>query len=213
MANVNRPRGFVPLRMRHGCPYVGSIQAFVIPASDGTAVFIGDPVKLSGDCAPAGTLISGVDAEGMAYVIRDTSATTGQDTVGVVVGFVPTPTMVQTGVKHRAASTAVIVLCETNLANVVFEIQEDALVTPVAAASMWLNAAYVATAGSATTGLSGVVLDSDSVNTTVTLPLKIIGLVKRPDNALNTGGAGTDQAKFEVVWNTHAWAPNIVGVA
>lgn len=36
---------------------------------------------------------------------------------------------------------------------------------------------------------------------------------ERPDNAFNTGGSATDQAKYEVVFNTYNFAPNTVGIA
>lgn len=209
MANVSAPKGFVPVRHLNGSPWNGATVAMLCDSGDGTAVYIGDVVKFAGSSGAAGQIVAGYDCEGMPTISRDTSATTGQAVAGVVVGFSPDPTNLM--LKHRAASTnrvAHVVVDPT----VVFEIQEDAVTTPVAAASVGLNAAYVATAGSATTGVSGMVLDSDSVNTTSTLPLKILGLSKKIGNALNTAGAGTDPATFDVMFNTGWFAMNVSGV-
>jgi hypothetical protein len=208
MANVNRPQGLVPLRHLDGSPWNGTLQAFLIPSSDATAVFIGDVVKTAGTSGAAGVVVSGLDCEGMQAVIRVAAGTTGQDIVGVVRGFLPDPTNLS--LKYRAASTNRIALVCTD-PTVIYELQEDADTTPVAAASVGLNAAFSTTAGSTTTGLSGIELDSSTVATTATLPLKVLGLVKRVDNAFNTGGSATDKAKFEVMLNTSLFAPNVAG--
>lgn len=208
MANVNRPQGLRPLRHVDGSAWNGAVMPFLIPSSDGTAVYVGDLVKNQGAAAAAGTVVNGMDCEGMWQAIRISGGTTGQDVLGVVVGFLPDPTNLMT--KHRAASTNRIALVCVD-PTVVYECQEDADTTPIAAASVGLNAAITTTAGSATTGLSGMEIDSTSVATTATLPLKVLGLVKRPDNAFNTGGSGTDKAKFEVMLNTGAFMPNTAG--
>jgi hypothetical protein len=45
-----------------------------------------------------------------------------------------------------------------------------------------LNGQFTLTAGSTTTGASGMQLDSAGTATTATLPLKIVGIPNRPDN-------------------------------
>ncbi|MHB8603492.1 MAG: hypothetical protein ACYC9R_12735 [Nitrosotalea sp.] len=69
---------------------------------------------------------------------------------------------------------------------------------------------YSTTAGNTTTGVSKEAIISASAATTATLPLKIIGLVKRLGNAF--GLASTDKAKFEVMLNTGLYMPNTAGV-
>ena len=209
MANASAPRGFHPVRMLDGSPYNGAHVLALIPSSDGTAVYVGDPVKVNGASGTAGTVVAGMDCEGMPQVIRVAAGTTGQDIFGVVVGFYADPTSL--GTRHRAASTNRI--AQVALATkVIFEIQEDAATTPVASTSVGLNAAFTTTAGSATTGQSAIALDSDSVNTTSTLPIRIVGLTKRVGNAFNTAGAGSDPATFDVWFNTSMHAHNIAGV-
>ena len=217
MPNIDAPSGFRPVRRQSGLPLGGFIKAY-IPASDGTATFIGDVVKFNGESGAAGAVVQGEDMEGVMQVIRaaiadfDVVGTDAMSIVGVVVGVKPNPDSLMT--KHRLASTAQIVyLCPIN-ADYVFEIQEDADTTPIVAASVGLNASLVQTqAGNAVTGLSGMELDSTTVNTTNSLALRILGLSKRVGNAFNTGGSNVDQAKFEVIFNQPGYLePRTLGV-
>lgn len=204
--NKDAPKGFLPVRHLNGSAWNGLTQQFLVDSGDATAIYIGDPVKFAGSSGAAGQIVNGVNCEGMATVARDTSGTTGQAFAGVVIGFLPDPLALQKS--YRVASTSRIALVVTDL-SVVYEVQEDADTTPIAAASVGLACAITTTAGSTVTGVSAMVLDSSTVATTSTLPVKIIGLVPRPDNALSTGT--TDKAKFEVVFNTGWFAPNSVG--
>jgi hypothetical protein len=190
---------------------LGGFQKAYIPSSDSTAVFIGDLVKVNGASGAAGTVIQGEDLEGVPQVIRAAiadwdnvpidgtpgDATTIGAVFGVVVGFKPDPSNLM--LKHRAASTDRIVYVLPIDQDIVWEIQEDADTTPLAAADIGLNVAMIQTqAGNATTGLSGMELDSSSKATTNTLPVRLLGLSKTMGNAFNTGGSGVDQAKFVV---------------
>lgn len=72
--------------------------------------------------------------------------------------------------------------------NAIFQIQANG---PVTWADVGANAAIVQTAGSATGGgISRNALNASSINTTDTLPLRIVGLVESPTNA--SGDAFTD---------------------
>lgn len=196
MPNVSRPSGFKPLRHLSGAPWNGQVVQCLIPSSDGAATFIGDVVKSLGTSGAAGVYVNGQNCEGMHCVTHTTETTTGVNAYGVVVGFLPDPTNLAQ--RHRAASTNRIALVVSD-PSVVFEVQEDGATTPIASDSVGLAVGIVTTAGNATTGVSSMQLDSDSVATTATLPFKIVGLVARPDNSLSTGT--TDKAKFEVIFN------------
>jgi hypothetical protein len=210
MANLDAPKGFRPVRYLNGSPYNGATMQVAMLAADATATYIGDVVKAGAASGVTGVFINGQDTEGMPTAVRVTAGTTGQDILGVVVGFLPDPTNL--GLKYRAASTNRIALI-TPAQGLVYEVQEDADTTPLAAVDMNLNISFTTTAGSTTTGFSGMELDSSAKATTVTLPLRLLGLVKRPDNLFNTAGSGSDNAKFEVVFNTYNFAPNTVGIA
>lgn len=208
MSQALAPKGFVPLRTMNGSPYDGKVVMAYIPASDGTATFVGDVVKHNGTSGAAGKVINGLNMEGVPQVIVVASGTAGQDIFGVVVGFLPDPTDLTK--KHRAASTDRVALICPVTGGMVFEIQEDAVAANVAAADVGLNASFTLTAGSATTGVSAFALDSSAVATTATFPLKILGLSKRVNNAFGT--ASTDGAYLEVMFNTGLYQPNIAGV-
>lgn len=193
MANSNAPTGLRPVRYRSGAPYNGACNTYSVPASDGTALFVGDPVIIAGSA----------DAAGVATITRATAAG-GAYISGVVVGFEPLRTDLT--VLHRAASTLrnVYVADDPNL---VFEIQEDGIGGALAVTDVGLNADLIATAsGSTVTGKSGWSLDTSTKATTNTLQLHIEGFVQREDNEV-----GVANAKVLVSINLHQ-SRNLTGV-
>src|SRR5512139_1969151 len=108
MPNIDAPSGFRPVRRQSGLP-LGTLMKAYIPASDGTAVFIGDMIKHNSTSGAAGTVVQGEDMEGVPQVIRaviadvNVIAATTSAVLGVVVGFKPDPSNLM--LKHRAAST------------------------------------------------------------------------------------------------------------
>jgi hypothetical protein len=167
MANGDTAFGLMPVRMMDGSPYNGCVDMFYIPASDGTAYFIGDPVKPSGSADAAGVM-------GIALCAA------GDPILGSVVGFTDKASM---ELGYRAASTASYALVAHGQ-DLLFEIQEDSDGGALAATDIGLNAAIVVAAGSTFTRRSGVELDTSTKNTTATLALRIRGLAQRPDNAI-----------------------------
>lgn len=208
MANVNAPKGFVPVRHLNGSAWNGAVRMYLIPSTDATAVFVGDLVKVAGSAGTAGTVVAGMDCEGMPTVTLATAGTTGQDLIGAVVGFLVDPTNLTQ--KYRLASTNRIALVVSDT-DVIYEVEEDGVTSNLAAADIGLNVAYSTTTGSTTTGVSKMEIVSNSKATTATLPFKLLGLVKRPDVAF--GLSSSDKAKFEVMLNTGAFMPNVAGIA
>lgn len=164
MANFNQPRGLTALKDAGSKGETGGLETFYVPASDGTALYIGDPVVKNGSS----------DAAGVAGVIR---ASAGGPITGVVEGFMPDGTTNMVG--YRAASTAAYVLVRTD-PNTLFEIQDTA--GSIVAADVGLNVDMTMTAGSAYTKRSGVTVDNATKATTATLALKIVGLRQIPNN-------------------------------
>jgi hypothetical protein len=76
MANADLPNGLKPVRDAAGTPFSGSLEMVYIPASDATALFVGDPVVKNGSA----------DAAGVPAAIRAVAA---GPISGVVQGFVP----------------------------------------------------------------------------------------------------------------------------
>lgn len=202
MANTNRARGLIPVQNANGSPWDGKVNMYLV--TDTNAMYTGDIVKHSGTAGAAGAVVYGQDVEGMPVIARCTDGTGTTDTpLGVVVGFLPLQPLQDVNYKAADGVDRIALVCDDP--NVVFEVQEDATTTPIAAASIGLNVMFSTTAGSTLTGVSGMEIISTQVAATTTHPLRILSLSKRVDNNLNTGGTGTDKAKFLVRFNQHVF--------
>lgn len=200
MPNKDAPRGLTPVKYLSGAPYTGGFKMYLLPSADGTATFIGDLVKLAGSAGAAGLTVNGIDCEGMPTIAQSAA---GDGGVGVVVGFLPLQTNLET--RHRTASTNRIALVADD-PNVVFEIQEVSGGTALTVTEVGLNANVVVGAGNTTTGMSGMELDNTTEAATADLDLKILGRVPRPDNAIG------EHCKWLVLINTHQ-LNNMAGIA
>jgi len=182
MASVSRINGFRPVKTITGAPYNGQANVYFVPASDSTVIMVGDAVKLLGDARAA---------SGVPTVTRVSGAT--DIPVGVVVGIlfsgignettnIPPVNDLNTPVYRRTLTDRYLLVADDP--NLVYEVQYAG--TSVAAATITanvgLNGQFTLTAGSTTSGSSGMQLDSAGLATTATLPLKIVGFPNRPDN-------------------------------
>lgn len=183
MANANAPMGLIPRMHRNGTPYSGSTRVYYVPASDANAIGIGDPVVVTG----AGDSVTGVPVVTLA-----TAGATNYIT-GVMVGVSAASLTSQSLLPYRPASTAMFIeVCDDP--DVVFEIQSNGT---LASGDMSANADLASGSLNTASGLSGWVLDESTVGTGATKQLKIMRIVRRPDNALGTNG------KVEVMINLH----------
>ena len=123
--------------------------------------------------------------------------------VGVIVGFVPDYSNLNTP-QYRLASTARQALVCVD-PTVVYEVQSSGATV---VADVGLNAGIVYTAGSTVTGISGMTLDIATKATTATLPLKILGVVQRPDADM----ADSSAWKLHVTLNSNNLAGNTAGL-
>ena len=190
MANISAAFGMRPVRHLDGSPWNGRVTQYAVLAANASAIYVGDPVIAAGDSGAAGVVTYGQDIEGMRAV---SVAAAGDTLLGVVVGFSPLQTNLET--LHRAASTARIAyVCDAP--DVIFEIQEDSVGNNITATMVGLNTDIVYTAGSTLTGRSAVELDSSGTGT-ATAQLRILGLSKHRGNEL-----GAD-ANYDVIINEH----------
>ena len=181
MSSVSRINGFRPVKTITGAPWNGQAEVMFLDSGDSTVVMVGDAVKLAGNARAA---------SGVPTVTRVSGAT--DIPVGIVVGIlftgvgdttnVPPVNDLNTPVYRRASTDRYVLVCTDP--NVIYEVQYAG--TSVAAATITanvgLNGQFTTTAGSTTTGASGMQLDSAGLATTATLPLKIVGFPNRPDN-------------------------------
>ena len=133
MANLNAPFGLRPVSYLSGLPYNGVVRQYSVPASDGTAIYVGDPVKLNG---------TSQFINGQTFTDVIIAATTDV-MVGVVVGvFADT----RDSLLYRAASTQRILLVADD-PNLVFEVQQGTGGTPLTANDVGLNVSLAIAAG------------------------------------------------------------------
>lgn len=192
MANADTPFGLRPVRYISGAPYNAAVNFYSTAAGDGTAIFLGDPVKLSGTSQTiSGRIYKDVD-----------QAATGDVVVGVCVGVLP---VTADSLIYRAASTQRILMVADD-PNLLFEIQEVSGGTALTANDIGLNADFVVGSGSTTSGMSGVELNNATEATTNTLDLQIVDFVNREDNAIG------EHAKFLVRINRHQFANQVAGI-
>ena len=180
MSSVSRINGFRPVKHTNGSPWNGQANIYFADSGNSDVIMIGDAVKLAGN---------GRSPTGAPTVAR-CGAT--DPAVGIVVGIlytgvgdvqnVPPVTSLDTPVYRVASTNRYLLVCDDP--SVIYETQYAG--TSVAAATITanvgLNGQFVTTAGSTTTGTSGMQLDSSGLATTATLPLKIVGFPSRPDN-------------------------------
>lgn len=192
MANVDTPFGLRPVRYLSGAPYNGAANVYTTASGDATAIYVGDPVILSGT---AQTI------NGATYADVDQAAT-GDVITGVVIAVLPET---RDSLIYRAASTVRRLLVADD-PGLVFEIQEVSGGTALTTAAIGLNANFVVGSGSTTTGQSGVELNNATEATTNTLDVQIVGLVNKEDNA-----AG-EHAKWLVRLNRHQYSNQVAGI-
>lgn len=190
MANSDKPSGLKPVGYISGAPWNGEFNVYQALAADGDAIFKGDLVRLTGAC----------DATGK-YPTVTQYATSDAHTIGVAIGFSVTAPhlafdpadLIQ---PYRTASTLMYV-CVIDSPFVLYEMQEDSGAAAIAAAEVGENCELIVAAGNTTTGLSIMELDSSTMANTATLPVRVMRLIDREDNAIG------DQAKWLVKLNTH----------
>lgn len=172
MANSDAAFGLIPVCDFGGAPYNGGANRYFVPSTDGTAIFVGDAVKLAGSA----------DADGVPTIAQ---AAAGDTITGVVVAFDPVEGAGADGrdsTIHRAASTARYAWVVDD-PNILFLCQEDSEGGALAAADVGNNADLIVGTGSSTTGRSAMEIDS-STKATTTAQVRVVRLWNSPDNEI-----------------------------
>ena len=201
MANVDKPFGLKPVGHLITGSYNGKVNIYYHHSDDAVAIYRGDLVQMNetaGEAEPTGKYPS---------VIQHVAGQ--EDNVGVAVGFGSTPQLaaINTNLnspQYCPGSTAMYIAVVDD-PNVIFEIQEDSAGNAVTIDEVGKFADVAVTAGSSTTGTSGMELDSDSAGASGTL--RIYRLANREDNAIG------DHAKWLVLINEHLWNHNENAIA
>jgi hypothetical protein len=199
MANVNKPFGLRPVRMRDGKAWNGQLTPYYVRSDDATALFIGDPVDIIGESNQSEIL--GFMPGTLSAVARATVGdvpSPGSYIVGVVVGVLAAD---QSSLPYRAASTErVLMVCDDP--DVIFQLQDDGAAA-LTYDTVGLNAVLIAGTGNATSGQSGFMLDtnSDAPAADASNQLIILNLSNIPNNEIAAYGV------WDVQINQHRYKP------
>ena len=188
MANVDRPNGFRPVGTLSGAAWNGQYRKFYTD----TNAFLGDIV-----IQDAVAIASGNGA--YQGVTRATSATATL-AIGVVVGWEADPAALDR-LYHAGSAVYAVYVCVDP--NVIYECQDDGAAPAVL--DVGLNYDIVVGAGSTTTGVSNMELEGGTAGAvTAATPLKLIGIVDRPDNE-----PASAWSKCLVTLNTHVFNADV----
>lgn len=198
MANANKPMGLSPVQYLSGAPWSGQARVYFIASTDTNAFAIGDPVASSGSA----------DSNGVPGITLATAGS-GNAIRGVVVGLgtqeslMADPSNLNTTVVPATKTKAYYALVADD-PSIIFEVQEIGTGTALTATEVGLNANLAA--GTNNGYLSGWVLDNAGEGSGSTLQVRLLGLVRRQDNAFG------QYAKWLVKINNHELAAGTAGV-
>ena len=203
MANVSRPRGFVPLRYLDGSSWNGATNMYYIPSTDVNIYSPGDAV-LS---------LAQSDANGVPGIVK---CTVGTETPrGVAIAFLVAPPFGQSfqgitldlAVQNLPATkTKAYYALVVDDPQVLFEIQDNGL-SVIGTTSVNKNCSFTVVNPTSPAQNSATVLLNSSVATTQGLNLKLVGAVQRDDN-----DPTSVNAKWLVKFNQHELMGNTAGV-
>ena len=200
MSNISRPRGMRPVGNTYGAEWTGKANPYYLNANAANTVGVGSIVALTGAASDDGNGLPAVTKWVGELDGSGAGTSAASVPVGVIVGFQIDPTVKGDLPVYRLASTTRLVyVCDNPGA--MFEIQEDSNGGMLAAASVGLNAALTTDTPSATTGLSNQELDTSTVGTSGSLPVKIVAFARRVDNEVSSS-----YAKVIVKFTKHAYA-------
>lgn len=203
MANLNAPRGLVPVSNMAGAPYNGAVRQFIHAVGDTQAIYVGDIVTATGDSVfvnTGGTLQS--------FPIAAQFATGGiEDGVCIGVDLITRDSPV-----YAPASTQVVISVAVD-PEILCLVQDLSTGTPLTANAVGLNCDITVNQGSTVTGYSAMVLNNATEATTNTLDVKIVGQYQAPDNDLgSTVSSGAASGQYVVKLNRHRLANQVAGV-
>ncbi len=195
MANVQGPFGLRPVRRIDGAQPNYQANPYQIAYNNSNKIAKGDPVKLLTSglidvLAPGTTAIFGI-FWGCQYFDPVQGRTVWSNMWNAVSGL---------------ASTQIVTCWVYDDPNIVFEAQAGGSTTPIAQADIGANINFAQQSTPNTIGISTAYLDQTTINTTNTLPFRLVGLSQKVGND-NTSAYNV----AEVVFN-NAQIKNTTGV-
>jgi hypothetical protein len=201
MSNANAPSGLRPIN-QNGTPWSGQGTLCAVPAAQTGNIFLGDPVVALGGTDAFGCPLVGIATAGAGNAVLGSMLSISN---GPAAGGNSTFTVTRDLPVYRQASILNYILV-TDDPNCLFEIQEDSNGGAIAAATGgFANGNMVAGAGGSTvTGFSSWQLQSSSVSSSAntTYQLRLLGLVRGPDNAIGNYAKWIVRLNNPQLWST-----------
>jgi hypothetical protein len=201
MANINAPRGLVPVKYLDGSAWNGAANMYFIPSTDPNAMSPGDMV------------ISAAVSDGNG--VMGITKALGTSTIrGVIVGFFQSnpyntsllaPSLDLTLQNIPATKTKSYYAMVVDDPNVMFEVMDDGL-SILTATAVNKNASMTVANPTPPGQNSATVLTTASVAVTQALNFRIMGLVQRDDNTFG------QFARWLVKPNQHELMGNTAGI-
>jgi hypothetical protein len=200
MANANRPSGLSPVKHLNGSPFNGQANVYQIAAADTHGFAIGDPVISSGSGDANG--VPGITLAAATGAIRGVIVGLGTSESGIF-----NPNNLNSTVRPAAAQSTDWYALVVDSPDVIFEVQEHANGTALAATDIGLNQVlYLGTNNGFQSGWMLASATDATPATTSTLQVRLLGLARRSDNAFGA------YAKWLVLINNHELHAGTSGV-
>lgn len=200
MANANAAFGLKPINL-NGTDFTGQGRMVCFLASYASNVFIGDPLVPTGASDSYGVPIMNLATAGATNAIAGAFLGCSNGPAGG--GGNAISTMLQSQTLYRQASVLTYGFI-TDDPNQLFAIQEDSNGGAIAIAhDAYTNGNLVSGSGSTATGLSGWQLQSSSVTggANATYQVKLLGLLRAPDNVVGTNAKWVVRLNLPSLWN------------
>lgn len=200
MPNANTPFGLRPVG-NNGQPFTGQGRLVCFPAADANNIFLGDPIIPTGASDANGVPICTIAVAGATNTVLGgfMGIANGPANGGMANAAAP---ITRDMPVYRQASVLQYGFVADD-PNQVYAIQEDSVGGAIIAANgAFTNANLVAGAGSVVTGFSGWQLQSSSDNgaANATYQLRILGLLRGPDNAIGVNAKWLVRLNLPALW-------------
>ena len=174
MANTDAAFGFKPIRHLGGAPWNGATKKFLVEDDYGTAIFVGDPVAITGD-------VGVDDALGIYNPVEVAASSTSTTLItGVVVSIDPILTDLSKTYIPANTGGYVNVCVDTD----VVYIYQDNEGKTLTGADMGYNCNFASGSGSTVTGLSAWEVDSGDIGADATMNGTMLGLYNVEGNTM-----------------------------
>ena len=198
----NRPSGAKPSRYLNGDDWNGQFQLYGTSTSNAVAIYKYDLVSF--DSSNRSLALTDNYAPALPLVAAVASDITTATQRGVVVGFLPEPEFNMTvsaslGLMYRVGSTKRYVQVVDD-PFVIYTVQENAQgYTSASNNGINKSAGTAYTAGSTTTGVSGMQLKTSDIQTAAARPFRILRYTQTVDNFLWAAADNPSYAKYDVL--------------